>query len=81
MQHLQLGYVMEAMIFYEKKGSRIIDGCSLRAHRSVLQYELHPLILSALPGITFLLRHVGLCFILDSMIALSFQSFYSATLP
>ena len=67
MQHLQLGYVMEAMIFYGK--------------RSVLQYELHPLILSALPGITFLLRHVGLCFILDSMIALSFQSFYSATLP
>jgi hypothetical protein len=52
MQHLQLGYVMEAMIFYEKKESRIIDGCSLRAPRPVLQYELHPLILSALPGIT-----------------------------
>jgi hypothetical protein len=52
MQPPQLGYVLEAMIFYEKKESRIIDGCSLRAPRSVLQYELRRLILSALPGVT-----------------------------
>jgi hypothetical protein len=30
MQPLELGYVMEAMIFFEKKESRIIDSCSLR---------------------------------------------------
>jgi len=30
MQPLKLGYVMEAVIFFEKKESRIIDSCSLR---------------------------------------------------